>query len=891
VTTFASPALIRAFLCLTIPVVTESQSVIRAVGAPGTYQIISIQIPTDLPRTGDGNVRIVANDGFTIMGADEWSLSSLAGKTAVVAIIGIPSTARAGTARAAQVRFSPPGALASAIDVEIEVSLVRGLAVRMQSAPLEGRVGSPFTFSYELVNEGNATEAVETRLEAPIGWKTDQRSGPVAAVEANGTVARRVTVYIPRATATGSFFLRLDVLDKGGLKTSVPLPVEIRGDLSSGASAGPEIMIAVAGASDNSGRGSTLTTARIRGPLFDSVSIDARFSLGSTALWPQSQAMSRLGSYRADPSLSLSSPSGRLDLGAAGRSFSDLTGLHAYGTGAALDAHGAGWKIIALGVQSNPSFSLGKPQPMLGVRGDVDLGNVRATSSLSHLRGGDQSGRQLDAAGLGGALDLGFATTFQAEVARRQFAGRASTGWSAQLERNDLRNTARVRITHAPGGSAAFARAEREIVADFSQSLSRRLGVSSSAWQLSDANPVFARLLSTGWAIRPEYLIHSSTSLALEAHASTATAVINSAEPGGVGGYGSAERKLGASINSRVKQFYVSGSVAGGTVERTVGRDTPGSGARLPKIWWNTMASWRGTQASVELHGRLEEMRDIAGVVTRQSQVLLRGAQSFAIWRGGSAAANGEVQQTRGSSARPTTVMRTGISLPVSEMLTVRSYVERNAMFAGAGAGSPWILGLRFEHSARVPMRRYPGSTGHVYRDLNGNQKRDGGEPGVGGAIATRGTETAVTDANGKYRLGGDGHSSIVLDETSLPLGWVRQTTASRDIAVGPSLGAEIHFVVAPRSGVANVKVDLGGIRATVTDAAGRKWVARMTGPAVATFESLPAGTYTLELDLSGIAEPLIARGTLPLLQVSSSAPTVVTVVLDPRPLRIWRAG
>jgi hypothetical protein len=96
--------------------------------------------------------------------------------------------------------------------------------------------------------------------------------------------------------------------------------------------------------------------------------------------------------------------------------------------------------------------------------------------------------------------------------------------------------------------------------------------------------------------------------------------------------------------------------------------------------------------------------------------------------------------------------------------------------------------------------------------------------------------------------------------------------------------------VVAARSGIAAVKVDLAGIRAIATDTAGTQWIARMTGPTVATFEALPAGTYTLELDLSGIEEPLITRGALPLLQVSSSAPTVVTVVLDPRPLRIWRA-
>jgi hypothetical protein len=539
---------------------------------------------------------------------------------------------------------------------------------------------------------------------------------------------------------------------------------------------------------------------------------------------------------------------------------------------------------------SNPSPGAGKSQPMLGLRGDVDVGPVRIMSSLSHLRSGEESSRQLDAMGLGASLDAGFATTIQAEVARRSFAGGSGTGWSTEIARSDSRNSARVRVTHAPGGSEAFARATNEVIANMSQSISRRLGLSASAWRLSDATRAFARLRSSGWAIRPEYRVHSSTTVALEAHSSDVTALTAGSQYGAASGYGGSERQVGASVNTSVRQLYVSGSVASGSVSRTIGTKSATSAEqRSPKIWWNMMASWRGSKTVVELQGRMEEMRDVSGAVRRQSQLSLRGNQSLASSPGRGVSADWEVQQIRGFSVHPATVVRAGVSVPVTEMLAVKLYAERNPLFTTVAGRSPWIFALRFERSMRAPMVRPPGSTGYVYRDLNGNQKRDAGEPGVDGAVVTRGAETAVTDANGKYRLAGDARSSIVLDEASLPLGWVRQTTASRDIAVGSSLSAEIRFFVAPRSSIEAVDVDLSGIRAIARDASGREWVARMTGPTVATFDALPPGTYVLDLDLSAVTEPLVPRLPLPSLRVTALEPSFVTVVLDPRPLRMWR--
>jgi len=280
----------------------------------------------------------------------------------------------------------------------------------------------------------------------------------------------------------------------------------------------------------------------------------------------------------------------------------------------------------------------------------------------------------------------------------------------------------------------------------------------------------------------------------------------------------------------------------------------------------------------------------LSGAVRRQSQIALRGSHSLTALSNSGASADLELQQIRGFSPRPSTIVRAGVSIPITERFAVKLYAERNPLFATSAVRSPWIYALRIERSLRVPMIRTPGSTGYVYRDMNGNQKRDGGEPGVDGVVVKRGVETAITDANGRYRLAGDARTSIVLDEGSLPLGWVRLGAGSQDIAVGASLSAEIRFFVTPSASLSEAEVDLSEIRAIARDASGREWVARMTAPTVATFESLPPGTYTLEIDVSALTETLIPRFPLPVLRVSATAPSFVTVILDPRALRIWKA-
>jgi len=878
-------------LSLTIAGVVDAQANrIQVSGAPGTYQIVAVSIPDRFPRDAESSLELVSQAGFTTLGTRRWQLSSLAGKNRVTGTIGIPSNALAGRSTAAEFRFTAVGVPTIAIPVEVEIALERKLTARVLSAPARTRSGRQVTFSYELANSGNATESVETRIALPDGWKATQRAGTHLSINPASALALQVAVSIPATVGTGSFFLRVDVLDQGVVRSSVPVTIETLEGVSRLAAGGPVVALAVAGSSDATGRGGALTTATIRGPVYDSVRMDARFSIGRASSGPSMQAMARLGSYRATPSLILSSPSGRLALGAAGGSFSELTGLYAYGRGVALDAHSAAWRFTGLGALSNQGQSAGGSQPLFGVRGDVDAGPLRLMSSVSHLRGGQLSRNRLDAAGFGATLDAGFSTTIAGEVAMRQYTGGRAPGWSTEVAHAGSNSSARVRLTHAPGGSDAFARATDDVIADATQSISRFFLVSGSAWRLSDSTTAFNSLRSSGWAVRPELRVHSSTTLAVEARANQFSTVIAGDALGAAGGYGGTERQLGVSVNTNVRQLYASGSFASGSVTRTVGANAGEvTEQATPKLWWNTMAAWRGATTTVDLQGRMEEERDISGAVRRPSVVSLRGQRLLGSSVGSRASADGEVQQIRGFSPTATTIMRAGLTVPVSDLLGVKVSAERNPLFTSTPDGSPWIYAMRVEQSSHAPMMREPGTSGFVYRDINNNRKRDAGEPGFERVTVTRGDESVVTDARGEYRLTGDARSPIVLDESSLPLGWVRQTSVSPDIAVISSLSAEVRFSVTLSSTDAPPPA-LGGLHVIARDAAGREWIGRMTSPGIATFDALAPGTYALEFDLTALAEPLVVRAPLPLLHVTPLLANYVTVYLDPRPLRMWRA-
>jgi hypothetical protein len=364
-----------------------------------------------------------------------------------------------------------------------------------------------------------------------------------------------------------------------------------------------------------------------------------------------------------------------------------------------------------------------------------------------------------------------FGSTFKAEIAERRFDGGSGLGWSSGLVRTGGESDEELRVTHAPGGSDAFARAINEVVANVSERLTSRALLSASAWRTTDATSVFSGLTANGFSLRPQYAIRPTTTLAIEARSYVFDATTRPTLTNTGGGFGNREQQLGISLSTYLRQYYLNSSAYLGNTTRTVspiGQSVVTD--RSPRNYWTTNAGWSGVGGVLELQTRIEQTRDRGGFVNQQTMFGVRGEQVVLPWLGG-LRAEGELQRVYGFGDEKSAVVRGGFAIPIVNGLALKVDAERNSIFHSVSGHVPWILGIRFEHALSVPMLRTPGTSGYVYEDLNGNQRRDAGEPGIAGAIVRRSGETAVADASGKYRVGGDPRQPVLIDEASLPDG------------------------------------------------------------------------------------------------------------------------
>ncbi|HUQ99722.1 MAG TPA: NEW3 domain-containing protein [Gemmatimonadaceae bacterium] len=858
-------------------------------GAPRSFQVVSIPIPEGLGHSTDVEIEIAPHGDFSILGAKTRRIdaSTSAGRFAIT--IGIPAGALAGHLIAAEARFTSPGSPVMIVPVEIEVNLVRQVALRHATAAINAQAGSDVILPFDITNAGNALERIETLLTLPSGWAMREVRLEAVAVAPGETIRKRVRVRIPQLSATGTSFVRVELRSGGEILRAENLMVDVFNPSSIGSEAGPLIVTSVSRSADENGRPSTMYELTANGALYDSVRIAAHFAEGSTIGGAASNAFAHLGTFQSSASVQFSAPSGQLNLGNTGASFSDLTGLYSYGQGALLQTNNKSWSLTAMGAMSMPSAIGGDRKPLVGLRADHAFGRARLYTSLSHLSDEGFLPRRLDALGVGAAVPALFGSTFKAEIAERRFPGGSGFGWSSELERAGIESNQLLRVTHAPGGSDAFARAENEVVANFSQRLKSRASLSGSAWRTTDATAVFSGLNSNGIAIRPQYALFPSLTLALEARSYVFDATSRPVSGNFGGGFGTREQQLGVSASAYRGRYYVNSSASFGRLTRSVSpAGQPSRSDRTPRNYWMTSAGWSGQAGVLELSTRIEQMRDVGGFVNQQNVMGVRGDQVVLPWLGG-IRAEGELQRVDGFGDQTSSLLRVGAAVPIINGFAFKLNVEKNSIFRSVGGRVPWIFGARLEHSLTVPMLRTPGTSGYVYQDLNGNQRRDANEPGVSGAIVRRGNEVGVADGSGHFRVGGELAKPVMVDEASLPDGWSASGAATGDLGVTLSTSAGVEFVVAQRPGFSAVAVDLANAHVIARDTAGHEWGARMTGPTTATFASLPVGTYTLEFDLSELTEPLVARAPIPTLVVTGKDSRSVTVTLDPRPIRMWK--
>lgn len=865
--------------------------VVSVSAAPRTYQVVSIPIPEVLADAGEVQVVIEPKGDFVVLGARTRTISISRGDRQVSVTIGIPARSLAGRQLAAEAHFILSGSPNLIVPIEIDVGLVRSVVLSSGKGPLNAQAGSDVVLPLAIANAGNSLERLTTALTLPRGWSSYDPQRSSAVVSPGETISHSLRLKIPARANTGSWFVNVGLLAGADTVAAQTIRVEVFNTSSIARRSGPFVTTAYSRATDENGNASDLFALTANGALYDSVRLDAHISVGPPPAAAATYGMAHLGSYYAPWSLSLTAPAAQLSFGNTGTSFSDLTGLYTYGQGGLLSLQRRDWDLLALAALSLRYLPSSDRKPMLGLGVGHRLGMAHVSGSISHLADAGPAPRQLDAIGIGVAVPAFFATTLRTEIAERRYESGDGIGWSAALLRANGGNNAQLRMTHAPGGADAYARATDEVQADFAQRITSRMLLSASAWKTADETSVFSSLESNGASLRPQYTLFGSTSIAVEARSYFYEVVSRPTGPINTGAFSNREQQLGLSLATYLGRYYLLSSAYLGNVERTntpIGQITISD--RVPRNYWTTNAGRSAARGFLELQMRIEQTRSRAGSVLQQNLFGARGEQVVSPWLGG-IRVMGELQRVDGFGDNTSSVVRAGLAVPLFSDLALKIAAERNSIFHSLDRRVPWLFAVRFEHFRTVPMLRTPGTSGYVYRDLNANQRRDDGEPGIAHAIVKRGAERAVTDATGQYRVGGDGGKAVTIDELSLPEGWSADGAGAGDIGVTLSGSKVIEFVVAQRPGLKAVYVDLTKVRLIVRDSVGREWTAIMTGPSTAMLQSLPVGTYRLELDLSALNEPLIPRAPLPPLIITGTDAGSITIILDPRPVRMWDGG
>ncbi|HEY4733801.1 MAG TPA: hypothetical protein VIH53_04555 [Gemmatimonadaceae bacterium] len=857
-------------------------------GSPRTYQVVSVPVPDALLQSVEVEVSITARGEFSVLGSPTRIINPLAGHQIVGITIGIPAAARAGRRLAAEVAFAAPASPTVLVPVEIDVNLIRSIALR-QTASVNAQAGSDVVLPFSVANRGNGDERLATEVTVPGGWSTGQIKEITRLTLSPGeSVTRQIRLKVPLRASTGTSFVQVDVLAGSDTVAVRTMTIEVFNDGSIGRQSGPVVITALTRALDEHGQPSDLLTLAANGALYDSVRIDGQLSIGALPGAAAGYAYAHLGTYQSPAAVTLSAPHAQLGLGLTGGSFSELTGLYTYGQGAHFYLQRNDWNLLALGAVSLRTPFTNDREPMLGLRAEHRLGVASVSGSVTHLGEAGPYSRHLDALGLGAVAPVYFMGTLRMEVAERRYKSGEGVGWSSELVRSLGDNNLQLRATHAPGGSDAFARSTDELLANVTQRISSRVLIGGSAWRTTDATSVFSGLETKGFAVRPQFRLGGATTLALEARSYFYDATSRPGVSSTGTGFGSREEQLGAILSASVRRFYLNANAYLGNLTHTAtlsGQLT--TTERVPRNYWTAAAGWSGVPGFLEVQTRIEQTRNQSGLVLQQNIFGIRGDAVILPWLYGIRAV-GEAQRVVGFGDWRASTVRGGLAVPLTNGLAFSFGVERNTIFRASDGSVPWIVGARIEHASTLPMLRTPGTSGYVYRDLNGNQRRDEGEPGVAGVIVRRSGQTAVADDRGRYRVGGDAHQEITVDEASLPDGLSPNGTSRHDLALTQSGDAEVELVVAQRPGLTPIRVDFSKAHITARDNAGREWSATMTGPAIASFLSLPIGTYQLEFDLSEIGEPLVPREPIPLLMIVSRNAKPCTVTLDPRPVQLW---
>lgn len=876
------------------PVKAEAEGRYRRAGAaePKSLQVITVPVPA---RFGGRSVdfAVAPAPQVDVLSSSHGTLPEAAPATdrAATIVARMPAAAAPGALEVAQVTFSD-GTTSETVAVELEIAKVARVSLRPTRHATGVYPGQTIQLGLVVQNLGNGSDTLVVAADPMSGWRTDELPSFVLTPGQDRQLT--ITVHTPPPPASGTSQLVVRAKNGDSVLASVVLPVELLPDPSLEMKRrGPVVTAGVATAAGDGHGSSPVFGFQVNGPLTNSITLHGRFTQTVDRADFNAEAMSRVGYFVDGGYLNASGRGWTATAGRTGYSFSPLLGWNAGGLGVSADVATGPWSLGLLAVQQRIGGVAGGDQ--VGLKVGRRVGRGTATVTATHL---DQSlvfARTLDAAGLGYSFSPKAGLTLGAEAGYRSAPSGEGAAFSTQLDQRSARGQFGIYAAHAPGGSAAFARATDELNGNLWRRLSPAWAVHAFGYATKDDPGTGNLSRAHGGAVGPSLQLgrRSIVSVDVSSHVSEYDAT--------TGTTGSGELMTTLGLQTEVRGLNLNASVGAGRSSRSA--ELPGggsfdrSGGRFSARGGIASYSPRG---SFSIDGGIDKSSAITGQLATSGFVSAQGSQ-IRLFAGPHAPTFDAFAWLNLYKGAPTggPAIRIGTEMALPGQSSLMLSVERNPYRRTTGS-IPMVAAIRFEHSIGFSTFRRPTARGTVFEDRNGNGRRDDDETGLAGVLVHRGTLSVLTNADGSYRFyeAGAPNSVPAVDPGSLPMGQMAPNlplapgNTTYDLPVRQTGRLRVQLLPGLDSVGRFPMTRLNVLSAVATDSTGAAWIAHADSTGLAVFDALPAGRYTVSIDLSASSERLRQLQSPPEVVITDRQDLpILPLKFGFRPARVFNGG
>jgi hypothetical protein len=864
---------------------------LRVGATPRSVQIIRVPVPAQLPRQRDVEWTMRPHPRAEVLSAVAGTTPATAPDSgrAITVVTRIPARAVAGNLPIGEAEFRVDSTIVT-VPVELTVDRIRRMTL-VAPRPLLGAVaGERVRIPVEVRNAGNSIDTARVVADLPAGWT----AAPEQRVPLNPGERRTVTFEsrLPRGTGTTALYPAIRALAGDSLTSTITVATQVEDRADAPRAVGPVLRVGSSTAVGDTAPSSAAFDFYLSGKVTNTVSVLGRADWPLDAARLDRRALGRVGTYLGGAFLSVRGPGWYATGGNTGSTVSTLAGIGAYGRGVSAGGSVGKTNVNAMLVDVPEGSGV-----QGGVRADYALSRGSVGVAASHLTEATATARGLDAVAVVGTMNPWPTVKLSGELGYRSFDGGSGAGVAFGAERLTRSSLLAFNVQHAPGGSQAYGRALTDWNAVVARQFSDRVSLQANLFSSLDRPPRLGGEYTTdGWTVAPRYAFTPDLVAELTVRSNT----FASQSPGS-GGFESRDRSTAISLRKINGRF---GWSIGTNLSNTARTTTFGSGTdvTLSADHYGVNAGASAVLPRGILGLGVEYARSGAGsgLAAKQARITFSAARlaPFASSNAPLFRADAEYTTWLGDQD-PVLITRVGAEMQLPADFNIVLDAERNPLLQGTRSTAPWILAIRLERGFTMGWAaRHATARGSVFEDRNGNGVRDATELGLAGVMVRRGSESAVTDAQGRFAFVGSDRLPAEVDATSLPNGVVapvvRAGAGEPSLAIGvvPTGNIEVRLVPEANEQGRRPESAPQTLAVIARDGHGSEWYLRADSLGVVRFDALPPDRYTFTADFGGTTERLRQVGDPVILDVGPGVnlpPLVVRYGI--RPARLFNGG